>query len=118
MAEELTISEVSKQYGVTYRTLRYYEEEGLLSPRREGEGRLYDNEVLTRIEMILLGRRLGFSLAEIKEIVSNADAIDSTDLRHVLSAGQILDQIEFLERRREEIERAIGILDSWRRPPM
>ena len=118
MTEELTISEVSKQYGVTYRTLRYYEEEGLVRPRRQGEGRLYDNEVLTRIETILLGRRLGFSLAEIKEIVSNANSMDFTDLRRLLSNRQILDQIEFLERRREEIDKAIEILDSWRRPPM
>jgi DNA-binding transcriptional MerR regulator len=116
MAVALTISEISKQYGVTYRALRYYEEEGLLSPRREGKDRLYDDEVRSRIQLVLLGRTLGFSLAEIKEIVNNAGAIDSVDFKRLLSDQQILDQIEFLEGRREEINKAIGILQSWRRP--
>jgi DNA-binding transcriptional MerR regulator len=66
--------------------------------------------------LVLLGRTLGFSLAEIKEIVNNAGAIDSVDFKRLLSDQQILDQIEFLEGRREEINKAIGILQSWRRP--
>jgi DNA-binding transcriptional MerR regulator len=117
MAIELTISEISKEYGVTYRALRYYEEEGLLSPRREGKDRIYDDEVRKRIELVLLGRSLGFSLAEIKEIVTNPNAVDRVDFKYLLSDQQILDQIEFLERRREEINQAIETLHLWRRPP-
>jgi DNA-binding transcriptional MerR regulator len=117
MAIELTISEISKEYGLTYRALRYYEEEGLLSPRREGKERIYDDEVRKRVELVLLGRSLGFSLAEIKEIVTNPNAIDRVDFKHLLSDQQISDQIEFLERRREEINQAIETLHLWRRPP-
>jgi DNA-binding transcriptional MerR regulator len=117
MAVELTISEISKEYGVTYRALRYYEEEGLLSPRRDGKERLYDDEVRSRVKLVLLGKSLGFSLAEIKDIVNTANTIDRVDFRDLLSDQQILEQIEFLERRREEINQAIEILRLWRRPP-
>ena len=66
-----TISQVADQFGVTTRTLRYYEEIGLLQPRRGGNGgqRIYSNKELVRIKLILRGKQLGFSLEEIKDMV-------------------------------------------------
>lgn len=110
MAAELKISETSKQYDVSYRTLRYYEDEGLISPRREGGQRLYDEEVRKRIEKILLGRKLGFSLLEIKEILKGANVRESIDFEELLSKQQILEQIEYLEQKREAADRAIAKL--------
>jgi DNA-binding transcriptional MerR regulator len=110
MAAELTISETSKQYDVTCRTLRYYEDEGLISPRRESGQRLYDEEVRKRIKMIILGKKLGFSLLEIKEIVKDANVRESVDFEQLLSKQQMLEQIEYLEQKREAADRAIAKL--------
>jgi DNA-binding transcriptional MerR regulator len=111
MVAELTISQMSKQYHVTKRALRFYEDRALLSPRRpSGWRRYYGEKERKRLEMILLGKRLGFSLAEIKEIVNNPNIGDSASFEHLLLERQILEQLEFLERRREEINSAIARL--------
>ena len=110
MAAELTISETSKQYDVSYRTLRHYEDEGLINPRRESGQRLYNEGVRKRIEMIVLGRKLGFSLLEIKEIVKDANVTESVDFEQLLSKQQILEQIEYLEQKREAADSAIAKL--------
>jgi DNA-binding transcriptional MerR regulator len=110
MAAELTISETCKQYDVSHRTLRYYEDEGLISPRRENGQRLYDDEVRKRLRLILLGRELGFSLFEIKEIVNNADVGESIAFEQLLSNQQILTQIEYLEQKRKASDSAIARL--------
>ena len=110
MAAELTISETCKQYDVSHRTLRYYEDEGLISPRRENGQRLYDDEVRKRLRLILLGRELGFSLFEIKEIVNNADVGESIAFEQLLSNQQILAQIEYLEQKRKASDSAIARL--------
>ena len=113
MATELTISETSKQFGVSHRTLRYYEDEGLISPRREGGQRLYGDEVRKRIEVIVLGRELGFSLFEIKEIVKDANMGDGIAFERLLSNQQILEQIEYLEQKRKDADRAIARLRAY-----
>jgi DNA-binding transcriptional MerR regulator len=110
MAAEQTISETSKQYDVSHRTLRYYEDEGLISPRREWGQRWYDEEVRKRITMIVRGRKLGFSLLEIKEILKGANVRESIVFEHLLSKQHILEQIEYLEQKREEADRAIAEL--------
>jgi len=107
MTTELTISRMCKQYHVTKRALRFYEEEGLISPRREGRWRFYDEKARQRLEMILLGKRLRFSLTEIKEIFNNVNVDDSIGFEHLLSEQQILEQIEYLEQQRRELDGAI-----------
>jgi DNA-binding transcriptional MerR regulator len=106
-AGELIPSQMCKQYHVTFRALRFYEEEGLISSRRAGGWRFYDKKGRERLEMILLGKELGFSLAEIKETIDNANADDSIGFEQLLLDEQILEQIRFLELRREEINGAI-----------
>jgi len=68
-----TISELSAEYGVTLRTLRHYEDLGLLSPERRGTTRRYHQRERTRLSLILRGKRLGFSLDEIRVIVNMYD---------------------------------------------
>ena len=113
MAAVLTISETSKKYNVSYRALRFYEDAGLISPRRKDGMREYDGEARKRIEMILLGKQLGFSLAEIKEIVNNASAKKEIAFEQLLSDRQILEQIEYLRRKREETDIAISRLRAY-----
>jgi DNA-binding transcriptional MerR regulator len=114
MAEELTSAQASKHYHVTLRALRFYEDQGLLSPRRpSGWRRYYGNLECKRLELILLGKKLGFSLAEIKEIINNANVSDSTSFEHLLLDYQILEQIKYLEQRGEEINSAITRLRRY-----
>ena len=68
-----TITELAREYDVTLRTLRHYEDLGLLSPARRGTVRVFDLRDRTRLELVLRGRRLGFSLPEIATIVNMYD---------------------------------------------
>lgn len=63
------IGEVAKQFGVTLRTLRFYEDKGLLTPKRDGVMRLYSRRDKARLKLILLGRKVGFSLREVKQMI-------------------------------------------------
>ena len=100
-----TISQVADQFGVTTRTLRYYEEIGLLQPRRGGNGgqRIYSNKELVRIKLILRGKQLGFSLEEIKDMVGLFEVDPS-------GKKQLERSIQYGEKRIEEVERKIADL--------
>jgi len=94
MSKERTwsISELSKEFGITPRSIRFYEEKGLISPRRtEGEYRLFDRRDRTRLKLILRGKRFGLSLDEISDILGVA----STDMDE---ADQIKKALAHLEK--------------------
>ena len=65
-----TIGDLAREFGVTLRTLRFYEDRGLLSPRREGTARIYDARDRARLSVILKGKQLGFTLTEIRAMVA------------------------------------------------
>jgi DNA-binding transcriptional MerR regulator len=104
---ELTISQMSRAFGVSLRTLRFYEDRGLIKPRREGNARFYRATDRIRMEMILKGKKLGFTLTEIQDLIGGKGATDTTDLEDQLNPQQIVTQIGHLERQRSEIEGAI-----------
>ncbi|WP_223669114.1 MerR family transcriptional regulator [Kangiella shandongensis] len=66
---EYSISDLAKEFGITSRSIRHYEDEKLITPTRRGVHRIYNNRDRVRLQLILRGKRLGFSLAEIKEII-------------------------------------------------
>ncbi|GAA4365507.1 MerR family DNA-binding transcriptional regulator [Kangiella marina] len=66
---EYTITDLSKEFEITSRSIRHYEDESLITPTRRGVHRIYNNRDRVRLQLILRGKRLGFSLAEIKEII-------------------------------------------------
>ena len=74
MREFFTISDLAKEFDVTTRTIRFYEDQNLIAPLREGTRRLFRARDRTRLKLILRGKRLGFTLAEISEIVDMYDA--------------------------------------------
>ncbi len=74
MKEFYTISDLAKEFDVTTRTIRFYEDQNLISPLREGTRRLFRARDRTRLKLILRGKRLGFTLADISEIVDMYDA--------------------------------------------
>jgi DNA-binding transcriptional MerR regulator len=68
------IGDLSREFGVTTRTIRFYEDQGLLSPTRDGHSRIYEARDRVRLKLILRGKRLGFSLKEIKKLIELYDA--------------------------------------------
>ena len=107
-ASEATIGEMAAEFGVSLRTLRFYEDRRLIRPRREGNTRLYGPTERLRLQMILKGKQLGFTLTEISELIGTQDADD--DFEGKLQPAQIVTQIDHLERQRREIEDAIARL--------
>jgi len=113
---EYTIREIAERYGVTARTLRYYEQEGLLTPRREGAKRLYSKADRARLELILRGKRVGFSLEDIKEMLdvqligagANHDAMQK-------SIDRFAERIEALQQQRADIDHSISELSAGKR---
>ena len=104
---ELTISQMSRVFGVSLRTLRFYEDRGLIKPRREGNARYYRASDRIRMEMILKGKKLGFTLTEIQDLIGGKGVTETVDLEDQLNPQQVLTQISHLERQRNEIDEAI-----------
>ena len=110
----LTIGEVAGRFAVTLRALRFYEDRGLIAPRRQGATRLYDQASIARLELILKGKQLGFTLSEIRDMV-RAGARDVAEMPALsLARDQVEAQIESLTRRRADIEGAISELQATR----
>ena len=104
MSASHTITELANEFGITTRTIRHYEDEGLLSPRREGQNRLFSPRDRVRLKLALRGKRLGFSLAEIRELFDLYDL--ARDEKRQLE--QFLTKLEkrraLLVQQREDIE--------------
>ncbi len=101
----MTIGEVAREFGLTLRALRLYEAKRLIAPQRNGTVRLYRRGDRERLRLILTGRRLGFTLAEIRDLVSKPGP---GGLR--LTREQCVAQISLLERQKRDIEMAIAEL--------
>ena len=112
--EVLSIGDTARIFGVTLRALRFYEDRGLLQPIREGSARFYDAQARRRLALILKGKKLGFTLAEIGDLIANqGDYLADPELP--LGEEQIEQQLDLLQRQRDELERAIDELQERRR---
>ena len=103
-----TIAELSREFAITPRTIRFYEDEGLIKPRRQGMTRLYSAGDRTRLGWILRGKRLGFSLAEIKELLDlyQVDRTGEQQLRELLRRSRL--HISDLEHKRRDLDAHIA----------
>ena len=101
-----TIGELSREFGVTLRALRFYENKGLISPQRGGLNRLYSPGDRTRLALILKGKKLGFTLTEISEMVE-AEAGRATQHGLKLTAEKCVEQIAHFERQIVEAGEAL-----------
>ncbi|MBB3232213.1 MerR family transcriptional regulator [Halomonas stenophila] len=99
-----SIGELARMFEVTPRTIRFYEQEGLLAPTRQGQKRIYREKDRVRLKLTLRGKRLGFSLAEIREVVMMYDAMPDGNARQLKRLLEILaDKRANLERQLEDI---------------
>ena len=103
-----TVGELAEELGVTTRTLRFYEAEGLISPQRQGAARVYSVRDRTRLRLILRGKRFGMSLAEIAEIIDIYDGATSSERRQLRT---LLDRLAAitgdLQARQEDLRRTL-----------
>ena len=102
-----SIRQMANEYGVTLRALRFYEDRGLISPVRRGYARLYDPATRSRLQLILKGKQLGFTLTEIRDLIANQSEEPVRSFELSLDETQILAQLSMLQRQRDDIERAI-----------
>lgn len=111
--EKYKISELAKEFDVTTRSIRFYEDEGLIHPERKGSMRIYNRRDRTRLKLILRGKRLGFSLAEIRELFELYDTHQGeTQLKEML---KIIDEKEaVLLRQLEDINHMLEDLNVAR----
>jgi DNA-binding transcriptional MerR regulator len=104
-----TVGELAAELGVTTRTLRHYEAEGLLRPERAGQNRVYSARDRARLRLVLRGRRFGMTLAECREIVDMYDGAASSERRQLEILLARLDDIaEDLRARQADLRRTLG----------
>ena len=104
-----TIGELSREFGVTLRALRFYENKGLISPHRDGLSRLYSQSDRTRLALILKGKKLGFTLGEIRQMIAVEEG-EADNKTLALSREKCLEQIELLQKQKAEIEEGLSEL--------
>ena len=106
------IGEMAKKYGVTLRTLRFYEDKGLINPKREGSTRLYSRRDNARLKLILLGRKVGFSLRDVKQIMDLYDPKGANTKQLRLALEKSEKQLSRLQKQQTVIDEAITELSS------
>ncbi len=109
-----SISELSKEFAVTTRTIRFYEQQGLISPSRNGQTRIYSEKDRVRLMLTLRGKRLGFSLAETKELFDLYDSTLEGDEKQLnLILGILREKHESLEQQLNDIIKVKQELENY-----
>ena len=106
-----TITDLASEFQVTPRTLRFYEDKGLLAPRRAGRARIYSRRDRARLKLILRGKRLGFSLADIGEMLDLYDVGDGQAEQLRVTLAKARARLGELRQQRDDIEQVIGELE-------
>ncbi len=112
MAELYSIGELAEEFGVTSRTIRFYEDKELIHPRRNGQNRIYSRRDRARLKLILRGKRLGFSLSEVAEIIQLYDTEPGETGQLEFFIDKIRERRATLEQQREDIDVTIEELDA------
>lgn len=103
----MTIRQMCDQFGVTARTLRFYEQKELIAPHRDGQKRLYTKRDRARLKLILRGKRFGFPLEEIRQLLDLYDVGDQQVTQYQRTIALAEDHLEDLKNQRAELDEAI-----------
>ena len=101
-----TISELAKEFDITPRTIRFYEDQGIVSPERDGRNRVYHPRDRTRLKLALRGKRMGFQLSEILNLINMYDASVGN------TAAQLQHYVDVLEQHRTKLEQQRNDLEQ------
>ncbi|MBA2798716.1 MerR family DNA-binding transcriptional regulator [Aeromonas veronii] len=107
-----SISKLAREFDITTRSIRFYEDQGLLNPAREGQTRIYSKQDRVRLKLTLRGKRLGFSLAEIRELFDLYDADKSSRTQLQTMLGLVEEKRETLQQQMEDIRMVLLELDA------
>ena len=106
-----SISQLAEEFGVTARTIRFYEAEDLIAPQRRGQTRVYSSRDRARLILILRGKRVGFALEEIKEMLDLYNLKDGQLTQLRVASTKLKDRLVGLKKQRLEIDEAIADLE-------
>ncbi|MBI3146931.1 MAG: MerR family DNA-binding transcriptional regulator [Betaproteobacteria bacterium] len=107
-----SISDLAREFSLTTRTIRFYEDQGLLAPTRVGRHRVYGNRERVRIRLILRGKRLGFSLAEIREFLDLYEATEGERRQLEKFLAGLAERRRNLAQQREDIDAVLHEIDN------
>lgn len=110
----LSVTELADELGITPRAIRFYETKGLIKPQRAGTTRVYTHRDKARMQLILRGKRLGFTLADIKEYLDIYDIDPSQTQQIKLLLDKVERRIDELEQQREDLETTLTELEEMR----
>ena len=113
VARHYAIGAMCEDFAVTARALRFYEDEQLIAPERRGTQRLYSDRDRARLAWILRGKRVGFSLSEIREMLDLYDLGDQRQTQRIVTLERCRARIETLQRQREDIDATIAELHEF-----
>jgi DNA-binding transcriptional MerR regulator len=113
MADQYSIRDLAREFEITSRTLRFYEEKGLLSPTREGQNRIYSRADRTRLRLILRGKRLGLTLEESADLIGMYDPGSDNQQQLLAVIDKIRESRRRLEQQKQDLEQMLSDLADW-----